>query len=319
MQETRADNAQALLLALGLHAVLFLVLFAGLWWSSANPPLSAAGSPISAELIDASTLSAAMQQTLEDRPEPAEEPLPEPQPDDAAPLPQPEPEPLPEDAPTPPQPQAQDFIAQPDTETLEAVTDLATPTPSDAREIQEARRRQEQVDLTQQQRQQEIERQRRLSQMEIERQQQIADIRRQRAAAAREAEQAEQRLEQIANVRARSASEEAARADASASAPPGNNGVDSGLQARYAAALQEAIVAKWTRPETVPLGSRCRIVIRQLPGGEVMSAEVSSPCAYDEQGRRSIEAAVLKAQPLPYAGFEAVFARTLTLNFEARD
>ena len=91
------------------------------------------------------------------------------------------------------------------------------------------------------------------------------------------------------------------------------------MQARYAAALQEAILSKWTRPETVPLGARCTLVIKQLPGGEVMSAEVSSPCAYDEMGKRSIEAAVLKAQPLPYAGFEPVFARTLRLNFEARD
>ena len=87
----------------------------------------------------------------------------------------------------------------------------------------------------------------------------------------------------------------------------------------WLAALQEAILSKWTRPETVPLGARCTLVIKQLPGGEVMSAEVSSPCAYDEMGKRSIEAAVLKAQPLPYAGFETVFARTLRLNFEARD
>ena len=99
----------------------------------------------------------------------------------------------------------------------------------------------------------------------------------------------------------------------------GNNGVDTGLKARYAAALTEAILAKWTRPETVPLGARCKLIIRQLPGGEVMDAEVASPCAYDELGRRSIEAAVLKAQPLPYAGFEPVFARTLELNFVAQD
>jgi colicin import membrane protein len=30
-----------------------------------------------------------------------------------------------------------------------------------------------------------------------------------------------------------------------------------------------------------------------------------------------VEAAVLKASPLPYAGFEAVFSRTLELNFIA--
>jgi colicin import membrane protein len=32
-----------------------------------------------------------------------------------------------------------------------------------------------------------------------------------------------------------------------------------------------------------------------------------------------VEAAVLKAAPLPYQGFEAVFSRDLTLNFRARD
>ena len=69
----------------------------------------------------------------------------------------------------------------------------------------------------------------------------------------------------------------------------------------------------------MPLGQRCRIVIRQIPGGEVIDAKVDPSCPYDERGRRSIEAAVLKAQPLPYAGFESVFARTLTLNFQAAD
>ena len=317
MRESRADTAQAVVLAVGLHLLLLAVLFFGMLFSSSRERVSAAGSPISAELIDATALSEAMQQTLEDRPEPAVEPVPEPEPEpvpeDAAPLPQPVPEPVPEDAPTPPQTAPQEFLPDPDTENRDAVTDQPTPTPTDERELQEERRRQEQVDLTEQRRQQEAERQRRLSEMERERQQQLADIRRRREAAAREAAQAQAQLEKIAEARARSASE------AAASAPAGNNGVDTGLQARYAAALQQAILSKWTRPETVPLGAACRLTIRQLPGGEVMSAEVSSPCAYDEQGRRSIEAAVLKAQPLPYAGFESVFQRNLTLNFRAED
>jgi colicin import membrane protein len=33
-------------------------------------------------------------------------------------------------------------------------------------------------------------------------------------------------------------------------------------------------------------------------------------------GRRAIHAAVLKSQPLPYAGFEAVFSPSLALDFE---
>ena len=318
MRETRADTAQAFGFALLLHALLFAVLFAGLWWTRSAAPASAAGS-MSAELVDASALSASMQRTLSRRPEPAEEVLPEPQPDEAATLPQPLPEPVPQDAPTPPQSQAQDLIPVPDEENQEAIVDAPTPLKATENQVQEAKRRQEQVDLTQLERQQDAERQQRLSQMQLDQQKQLADIRRRRAAAAREAELAEQKLEQIANARAGRASEDAARADAGLSAPAGNNGVDDGLKARYGAALQAAIEAKWTRPDNIPAGAVCRLVIRQLPGGEVMSAEVSSPCAYDEQGRRSIEAAVLKAQPLPYEGFEAVFSRNLTLNFRAED
>jgi len=319
MRETRADNAQALLLALALHVLLFGLMFAGLWWTRPPPPMAAAGSPVSAELVDASALSPAMQRTLSDRPEPVIEPLPQPLPEpveeETAQLPQPLPEPVPQDAPVPQQREAQDFVPKPDTQSQQAVVDQPTPKPADETRLQEARRRQEQIDLTEQQRQAEAQRQQRLAkqQEEDERQKKLAEVRRQRAAASREATLAEQRLKQIADARAMQSS------PSSAAPPPGNNGADTGLQARYEAALKEAILAKWTRPETVPVGARCRLVIRQLPGGEVMSAEVSSPCAYDEQGRRSIEAAVLKAQPLPYAGFETVFARTLTLNFEARD
>lgn len=313
MRETRADTAQAFGLALLLHALLFLVMFAGLWWTRSAAPASAPGS-MAAELVDAGSLSAAMQQTLRSRPEPAEVVLPEPEPEEVAPVPQPLPEPVPQDAPTPQQQAPQELIPEPDAQNQEAVVDQPTPVKATETKVQDAKRRQEQVDLTaDRERQLEVERRQRLSQMETERQKQLDDIRKRRAAAAREATLAEQKLEQIASARAGRASEDAARADA------GNNGVDAGLAARYAAALQAAIVAKWTRPDSIPAGAVCRLSIRQLPGGEVMSVEVSSPCAYDEQGRRSIEAAVLKAQPLPYQGFEAVFSRNLTLNFRAED
>jgi colicin import membrane protein len=134
--------------------------------------------------------------------------------------------------------------------------------------------------------------------MELERQKQIADVKRRRALASRDAKLAEARLKQLAEYQARNASEAAAQADAEASAspPPGNEGFDAGLAARYAAALQEAILRNWTRPESVPLGQRCRINIRQIPGGEVIDVEVSASCPYDELGRRSVEAAVLKAR-----------------------
>lgn len=84
-------------------------------------------------------------------------------------------------------------------------------------------------------------------------------------------------------------------------------------------ALHGAILRQWTRPESVPTGKRCQVRIRQRPPGEVISIDIDPGCPYDETGRRSVKAAVLKAQPLPYAGFESVFSRTMVLNFQAQD
>jgi colicin import membrane protein len=311
VKETRADTNAAVVSALALHALLFALMFLGLWWTRASTPVSAAGPVIEADLVDPNALSAPMRRALD---APAKAP---PQPvEDAAPPPQPVPEPRPQDAPVPPQPQAQEPVPEPDAREQQRVERDAEAAERAARE-QEEKRRQEQIDLTERQRQDAAEKQQRLAQ------QQIADklkkIRAEREKASRAADLAEQKLKQLADARSRNAAESTAQSDSAASPPPGNNGVDPDLAARYAAALQEAILRNWTRPDTVPLGQRCRITIRQLPGGEVIDAEVAPSCPYDELGRRSVEAAVLKAQPLPYAGFEAVFSRTLNLNFEAQD
>ena len=100
---------------------------------------------------------------------------------------------------------------------------------------------------------------------------------------------------------------------------PGRPDGDSGLAAKYAAAIQEAVRRNWRRPDNIPLGQVCRMYITQLPGGEVMSVEFDASCPYDAQGRRSVEAAVRAAEPLPYAGFEPVFNRRLNFNFRAQD
>jgi len=298
MRETRADTSRAVVQAVLLHALLVGAFLLGMWWTRSAAPAGAPGA-MSADVVDASALSSSMQRAL--RAEPVA--LPEPTP---APLPTPEP------AVEPPQPEAQEQLPVPDTETQEAVVETPTPTPAEVLKPQEQKQEQKQVDLTPQEKQKAPQQTQRLAEQQaIDRR--IEEIRRQRAAATREAKLAEQKLQQLADARAGKASEEAAKADAQA----GSGGTDTGLQARYAAALTAAIQAKWTRPDSIQPGELCRLVIRQLPGGEVVSAEVSSPCSYDEQGRRSIEAAVLKAQPLPYAGFESVFNRNLTLNFRA--
>lgn len=95
----------------------------------------------------------------------------------------------------------------------------------------------------------------------------------------------------------------------------GNNSQNSNLSDEYAAAIQNAVTSNWLRPTNMP-SVPCKVNIVQLPGGDVMSAKADPSCPYDEAGRRSIENAVLRAQPLPYKGFESVFQRTLTFTFK---
>lgn len=90
----------------------------------------------------------------------------------------------------------------------------------------------------------------------------------------------------------------------------------SDLQADYAVAIHSRVLANWTPPATLEPGSHCKVKVVQLPGGTVASATATADCEFDEAGKASIEAAVLRAQPLPYTGFESVFQRWMTLNFQ---
>lgn len=328
MRESPADNTIAIGLSILVHVLLFGLILLGALWNAASRPESAAGSPVSADIIDPDALSAADQRALATRPEPLPDPAPEPTPEpvvEPAPRPLPEPvdepvpappqplpEPRPEDAVTPRQPQLQEVVPKPDTESQAAVRRDALAAEQRERE-QEEKRRQAQVELAEQQKQQEAEEKRRLARQELEK------IRAERERTERQARQAEERLKQIADREARQASERAAAAASSASPPPGRPDGDSGLAAKYAAAIQEAVRRNWRRPDNIPLGQVCRMYITQLPGGEVMSVEFDASCPYDAQGRRSVEAAVRAAEPLPYAGFEPVFNRRLNFNFRAQD
>ena len=139
----------------------------------------------------------------------------------------------------------------------------------------------------------------------------LAQIRKQREQAARERTQAEMRAQQLADARGAQ--------PVAVSAPRGNPDSRSAVNALYSVALKEAITRQWTRPESIPLGVPCQVRIRQIPGGEVVDVQVSGGCPYDALGKRSLEAAVLKASPLPYAGFEDVFSRDVILTFRPED
>lgn len=309
-------------LALALHVLVALLFWAAWLWSPQRQVEAAAGTPaIEASLVMSSAEVAAAQRRAEEAPKPEPEPLPPPlqelAPEDTVPPPQPLPAPRPQDAVVAPQPAAQDFIPQPDTADQDAARRDAIALEKAERE-QEERRRQQQIDLTEErERQKAAENQRRLAAQaaEAERQQKLAELRRQREQAAREADLAEQRLRQMQQAQQRQAAAPAAASQGT----PGQGGTSDDLTAKYAAAIQQAVLGQWVRPDTVPLGQRCRVAIRQIPGGEVIDVEVLPGCPFDEAGRRSLEAAILRAKPLPYRGYESVFQRNLTFNFEAQD
>lgn len=297
---SQRDNLRALALSLGVHLLCVLVITAGVWWTRAEAPLSVAGSVVEATLVAA--------------PAPSSAPSRPAQPQPAAP-PQPRPAPAPQQAETPPQPQPQAPPPQPDTRDAEAAARLALQQAEEtAREEQRERRRQEQVLLEEKRRQEEAERRERLRQQQEARERELAEIRRQREAAERQRRLEAERLQQIADAR-RQAAEAAEPREATPAQQVGNNGVDDSLLGRYQVAIQQSVQQNWLRPESTRPGIRCTLLIVQIPGGEVIQASVSTPCNADDLTRRSIEAAVLKAQPLPYRGFESVFRREIRFTF----
>ncbi len=293
MKQTRADTSIALMQAIGLHVLLFVLLFAGLKLSRDVPMQAAQGDPIEADLVTVSDLSASMQRALQRKP--VEQAL--------APTPVTEPLPTPiEEPPTPPK-----------------LTELPPPVPDPAPIEQEKVQRDAVTPATTKVQQEQEEKRRKPEQAELDSQKQelsardklLQEIRKQRELAARERTMAEQRAQQLADARTNSAPP--------SRPPPGDPNSRLRKSASYQVALMNAILRQWTRPDSVKLGQTCEVLIKQIPGGEVVSVQVSPGCPYDDLGRRSVEAAVMKASPLPYAGFEDVFVRDPVLKFRAED
>jgi colicin import membrane protein len=213
-------------------------------------------------------------------------------------------------APTPPQPEKPkvETLAppppKPDLKDQERVVQDALVKAEDAKREQEEKQRQRQAEI-------DAEAQKAKKQKEVDEIfKQLDAAKAQTKTAENRKKQAEQQLKDLANAKDDSVPD----VPAADQRQTGNNGADTGLLGKYQAALQNAVTTNWLRPDNMPDVS-CVVHIVQLPGGQVMSAKVDSSCPYDEAGRRSLENAVLRAQPLPYQGFESVFQRNLDFTF----
>lgn len=89
---------------------------------------------------------------------------------------------------------------------------------------------------------------------------------------------------------------------------------NAGLLSQYAALIQQHIVRNWNRPPSARPGLECEVKVAQTPTGTVLSAQVTR-CNGDAAVTASIEAAVLRASPLPLPPDPSLFERNLTLIF----
>lgn len=120
----------------------------------------------------------------------------------------------------------------------------------------------------------------------------------------RKAAEARQRAEQEAELKQKMAEEERRQ-----------SAVNSGLLAQYIGQIQARINRAWIRPPSAKAGLKCVVIVTQVPGGEVTAVNVLE-CNADEAVRRSVEAAVLRASPLPEPSDPTLFDRTLRITFE---
>jgi colicin import membrane protein len=89
--------------------------------------------------------------------------------------------------------------------------------------------------------------------------------------------------------------------------------MNAGLQERYILAIRNHIYRNWAPPASARFGSECEVIVRQVPGGEVVGVSILKCDPDDEALRRSVEAAVIKASPLPSPPDPSVFDRNLRL------
>lgn len=155
----------------------------------------------------------------------------------------------------------------------------------------------------------------RMSELDAQSSRAIDKLFREMDAAGQQSRQADRQAQNLAQRDDRKASQGApTTAPKAAQARSGAGGKDNSLLAQYQAAVTSRIYQSWLRPDQAR-SVRCNLHLVQIPGGTVISATITEPCNADAQTRQSIRNAAFRASPLPYKGYETVFARNLDVTF----
>jgi len=321
--ERTGDKLRAFFYALLVHLVVVAIAVLGMFWTNATKPVTLPGPIIEAELVGvaqapkahAASKSKPPPPVPVTPPEPAKPPTP--QPEDAAPPPKP----------TPPKPTPQEIkrdqdaqaeILRQDQKNQERVAEMAREKADKEEKVQAERKRQEKILLEQEKEQEEQAKRERAIVKELD------AAKKKREAAEKKLKLEQEKQKQLADANAKPAAKPPAAAQRAPAADvpeadkaqTGMNGTDASLLGEYSAAIQNAVTLNWLRPDSAQGGLSCVVHITQIPGGEVLSANVSGACNADAITRNSIEQAVKRAAPLPYKGYEKVFQRDLNLVFK---
>jgi colicin import membrane protein len=92
----------------------------------------------------------------------------------------------------------------------------------------------------------------------------------------------------------------------------------SGALAEYIDLIRQKVERNWIPPPGVRPGLECEVLVNQLPGGTVGDVRIGA-CNGDDAVRRSIEAAVRRADPLPLPSNPALFERNLRFTFKPEE
>ena len=83
----------------------------------------------------------------------------------------------------------------------------------------------------------------------------------------------------------------------------------------YIAQIKDKIERNWQRPPGSAAGLKCVLRVSQIPGGDVVGAEIltgSGDVAFD----RSVVNAVLSSSPLPVPKDPSLFDRHIEITFD---
>ncbi|MEO8225275.1 MAG: cell envelope integrity protein TolA [Gammaproteobacteria bacterium] len=278
---------RAVLWSLAGHGGLLLLVLVGGIVIHRSPPVTPLA--IKATLVDPASLRRPVAKPaprVEPRPEPKPEPTPEPK---LEPKSEPKSEPKPEPKPEP------KVEPKPDPAVEQRAALLKQQQADKAREQEKTRQAKAEA-LAEQQRQAKVaaEKDKAAEAERVKAAREKADAERRKAADAAAARDIERQLKEEERLLA---------------------AADSGALANYVALIQQKVERNWVRPPGARAGIECVLAVTQIPGGQVTGVTTAS-CNADDAVRRSIEAAVLRASPLPMPDDAALFERNLRFTFK---